>query len=138
MQRQLISDQRLWSRVPAAAGAILWPLEVILLGWDSGRWMGAVTVVVVAALTVLVPPRLKVSIYVIDLVERLLRLPLWLGWMLLIWHLGVREPVLPILGQPAAGAVAIAAAAWLLTRILGLACRVLAQRSLARGTASGA
>lgn len=138
MQKQLIGDQRLWRRVPGAAAAILWPLEVILLGWDHGWWVGAATVVAVAALSVLLPMRLPVSIYLVDLLESLLRLPLWLGWLLLVWPLSVREPVFTILGQPVAGAIAVAASAWLLTRILTLAARLLVRRTTVRGNAGGA
>jgi hypothetical protein len=138
MQRQLIADQRLWRRVPAAMAAILWPLEVLLLGWDAGRWIGAATVVVLAILTVVAPPRLAVSIYLVDLLERLLRLPFTLGWLLLVWHLSAREPIFPILGLPVLGAVVVAASAWLFTRIIAVAFRMLAQRIIAQGSTGGA
>lgn len=133
MQRQLIADQRLWRRLPAAVAAVFWPLEVILLGWSLGWWVGAATVVVLAALSVLVPPRLPINIYFIDLLDRLLGLPLWLGWLLLVWHLSAREPLFVILGQPVVGAIAVAVSGWIVTRILVLASRLLAQRAVVRG-----
>ncbi len=138
MQKQLIADQRLWGRVPAAASGIVWPLVVVLLGWNPGWWVGMVAVVVIAILTVLLPPRLTVSIYLIDLLERLLRLPLWLGWLLPVWYLSVQEPRFPILGIPVAGAVAVTAIVWLLTRALSLTSRLAARRVMARGSTSGA
>ena len=133
MQRQLIADQRLWRRLPAAAAAVFWPLEVILLGWSLGWWVGAATVVVLAALSVLVLPRLPINIYFIDLLDRLLALPLWLGWLLLVWHLAAREPLFVILGQPVVGAIAVAVSGWIVTRILVLASRLLAQRAVVSG-----
>lgn len=138
MQKQLIADQRLWGRVPAATAAILWPVEVILLGWGLGWWTGAATLVVVSVFSVAVPPRLPVNIYLVDLLERLLRLPLWLGWLLLVWHLSVREPLFIIFGQPLAGAAAAAVSAWIATHVLVFASRTLAQRTALRGTSGGA
>ncbi len=134
MQKQLIADQRLWSRLPVAVAAVFWPLEVILLAWSPGWWVGAATVVVLAALSVLAPPRLPMNIYFVDLLERLLRLPLWLGWLLLVWHLSVRQPLFLILGQPVAGAVAVAVSVWIATRVLVFASRLLAQRAVVRGS----
>ncbi len=128
MQRQLVADQTLWRRLPAKAAALFWPVEVVLLGWGAGWWAGLVTVLLLGAASTVLPPRLKVSIYLVDLLERLLRLPLEIGWLLLVWHLWQREPVLAPLGQPLAGAVIAAALFWALTRLLAFLSRFAARR----------
>lgn len=138
MQRQLISDQRLWRRIPGAASAILWPFEAILLGWDTARWTGPATVILVAFLCTALPPRVNVSLYLLDLVDSALVLPMWLGWLLLVWHLAAREQLFPILGVPAAGAVLVTAVAWVTARLLTLAVGFLARRVLPRNGSSGA
>ena len=132
MERLLVADQTLWRRAPTAAGAVLWPVEVLLLGWGTGWWTGLATVVALGVASVALPSRIKVSVYVVDLLERLFRIPLSLGWLLLVWHLGVREPLFPLLGQPLLGAVAATACLWLLTRLLTPLTRLATRRALAR------
>lgn len=129
MERQLVADQLFWRRVPAAAAAILWPLEILLLGWGTGWWAGICTVAILGLASTAVPPRLRVNIYLIDLLEHLVAIPLDLCWLATIWHLSVREPLFPVLGQPLVGAVAAAAGLWLLTRLLALATRLLARQT---------
>ncbi len=133
VERQLIADQTLWGRVPAAAGALLWPLEVVLLGWSVGWWLGAATVIAVSIASTAVPPRLSVSIYLVDLLERAIRLPMDLCWLLLLWHLWLREPLFPIMGQPILGAIAVTASLWVLTRLVAFSTRLAVRRALARG-----
>lgn len=133
MQRQLISDQRLWRRIPGAASAVLWPLEAVFLGWDTAWWAGPATVVVVVLLCTVLPSRLKVSLYLVDVVDGALVLPIWLGWLLLAWDLTVREPLFPIFGVPAAGAVGVTALAWLAARVLTMIVGLLARRILSWG-----
>ncbi len=106
----------------------------MLLGWDLGWWLGAVTVAALAAFSVFVPPRLPVNIYLVDLLDGLLRLPLWLGWLLLVWYLSAREPLFAIMGQPVVGAVIVAICGWIATRILVVASRLLVQRAVFRGS----
>lgn len=132
MERQLVADQALWRRVPTAATALLWPLEILLLGWGTGWWAGMLTVALLGVASATVPPRLKAGIYWIDLLERVVRLPLDLFWLLLIGHLWLREPLFPVLGQPLPGAVAITALLWVLTRLVVLAARLAGGR-LVRG-----
>lgn len=132
MERLLVADQTLWRRVPTATSAVLWPVEVLLFGWGIGWWTGLATVVALGVASVALPSRLKVSLYLVDLLERLFRLPLSLGWLLLVWHLGVREPLFPVLGQPLLGSVAVTACLWLLTRLLTLLTRLATRRALAR------
>ncbi len=138
MRRQLISDHRLWRRFPGAAIAILWPIETVLLGWETGRWLGPTTVVAVALASEMLPSRLPANIYLVDVLDRLLRLPLGLAWLVLAWHLSVREPVLPVLGFPFAGAAIFTALAWLLAHVLILGTRLLVSRTAARGGATDA
>lgn len=132
-EQQLVADQALWRRVPIAAGALLWPSEVALLGWDPGWWIGALTVVLAATTSATIPPRLKVSLYLIDLLEQAVRLPLDLCWLLLAWHLWLREPLFPLFGQPVAGALLMALSLRTLTRLLSWVVRFLAGRASARG-----
>lgn len=134
-ERQLIADQALWGQVPVAAGALLWPLEVALLGWGVGWWSGAATVIAVSIASTAVPPRLRVSIYLVDLLERAIRLPTGLCWLLLLWHLWLREPLFPLMGQPLLGAIAVTACLWVLTRLVAFSTRLAARRALARGRA---
>lgn len=128
MERQLLADQTLWRRLPVSVAAVAWPLEVALLGWSTGLWAGALTVVVAGAASVLVPPRLGGGIYVIDLLAWTLKLPLSLGWLVMLWHLSLREPVLPVLGQPLIGALALTALLWVSSRVLSFASRLGAGR----------
>ena len=138
MQRQLISDQHLWKRLPAAAAAILWPAEAILFGWEAARWTGLATVVIVAMLATAAPPRISINLYLVDLLDRLLRLPLWLGWLLLIWQLSTREPILPVLGAPVIGAVLVTALIWLVSTVAVLLTGFATRRATARGLTPGA
>lgn len=131
MQRELVSDQALWGRVPGSASAVLLPLEALLLGWGTGWWVALITVPVIGMGSVLLPPRLPVSIYAVDLLERLLRLPLRLCWLLLVADLWLREPLLPVFGQPLIGALAATAALFALTPPLALAGRLAAKRIVA-------
>lgn len=114
MLRQLVADQAFWRRVPAKLAAVLWPLEIVALGWSPGWWVGLATVIVLSAGSVLLPPRLRVSIYLVDLLEWLTRLPVDLVWLVMAWHLTVREPALPVFGLPVIGALLATA----LTRFL--------------------
>lgn len=130
MERQLVADQALWRRVPAATTAILWPLEIVLLGWPTGWWAGLATVVALGVASTVVPPHLRANLYLIDLLERLIALPLDLCWLLLAWHLWVREPLFPVFGQPLAGAVVVTASLVVLTRLVALITRLLAHQAL--------
>lgn len=132
MEKSLIADQALWRRVPASAAAVLWPLEVLLLGWSTGWWVGLLTVALLGSASAVVPPRLKIGIYWIDLLEMVVRLPLDLLWLLLVGHLWLREPLFPLLGQPLAGAIAITLLLWLLTRLVAVGIRLACSR-LTRG-----
>jgi hypothetical protein len=136
MQRQIVSDQRLWKRVPVAAAALLWPLLVMVLGWQTGSVAALAAVLVLGALSVVLPPRLSLNLYLVDLLEKLLRLPLWLGWLVLAWHLSVREPLLLLLGTSIPAALGVTLVAFLLARIAVLASRFLARRVL--GSTNGA
>jgi hypothetical protein len=135
MERQLLADQTLWARLPGLAAAIVWPLEVLLLGWGTGWWTGALTVVALGFASVLLPGRLGAGIYLVDLLDWSLKWPLKLGWLLMVWHLWLREPVLPVLGQPLVGALAITALLILVTRLLSFASRLAAGRVGARANA---
>lgn len=130
IERQLVADQALWRRVPVAAIAILGPLEILLLGWGIGWWTGLITAAALGAASMVAPPRLKVSIYLIDLLDQFVRLPLDLCWLLVVWHLWLREPIFPILDQPLLGAVALSTFLWILTRPLVLLARLAARRAL--------
>ncbi len=132
MEKQLVADQVLWRRVPVAAAPLLWPLAILLLGWGTGWWAGLSTVALLGAASTIVPPRLQVSIYLIDLLERVVRLPLDLLWLLLVWHLWLREPLFPILGQPGLGAIGATALLWALARLIALATRFAARHGLSR------
>ncbi len=132
MERQLVADQSLWRRVPAGLGHVLWPLGVALLGWGTGWWAGAAAVAALGVASTLLPPRLRVSVYLVDALDRLLRLPLQLGWLVLVWHLWLREPLFPILGQPLVGALLAAAALWLSTRLLAFLSRFGASLAMGR------
>ena len=138
MQRELISDQRLWKRLPVAAAAILWPIEAILLGWGTASWVGLATVVIAVTLSTSLPAKLSINLYLVDLLEQFLRLPLWLGWLVLVWHLSVREPIYPILGVPAAGAILVTAITWLVAQTVILAVRFATRRAMASGRSPGA
>ncbi|HEX2922553.1 MAG TPA: hypothetical protein VHS28_00815 [Chloroflexota bacterium] len=89
-----------------------------MLGWGTGWWVGLITLLLLSVASVVVPPRLKVSIYLVDLLDRFVRLPLGLLWLVLVWYLWLREPVFPLLGAPAIGAVVATAALFALTRLL--------------------
>lgn len=128
MERLLVSDQALWTRFPTAAGALLWPLQIVLLGWGTGWWTGAATVILLGVASVIGPPRLAVSVYLVDLLEGMLRLPLFLGWLLATWYLWLREPLFPLLGQPLVGAILITALLWATTRVLALLSRFATRR----------
>ncbi len=139
MRHQLVSDRRLWKRLPGSAAAVLWPLETILLGWDTARWAGPATVAVVVVLATLLPPRLSISVYVVDLLDQLLRLPLWLVWLLLVWHLSVREPIFQVIGSPPiAGAILATALAWLLARVITLIVGLAVRHFFPRGDTASA
>ncbi len=129
MERQLVADQALWRRVPTALAAILCPLEILLLGWSTGWPTAVLTVVFLSVASISVPQRLRASIYLIDLLEWLISLPLELFWLALVWHLWVREPLFPVLGQPLIGSIATVAALWAATRFLSLAVRFATQQS---------
>ncbi|MGI5836695.1 MAG: hypothetical protein ACOX87_09425 [Chloroflexota bacterium] len=129
VERQLIADQALWRRVPVAMAALLWPAEVIILGWHTGWWIGALTVVALGFVSAVIPSRLKVNVYLIDLLEQFVRLPLEIGWLLLFWHLWMREPLFPVLGQPLVGALAITVSLWALSRFLAFVTRLIAQQA---------
>jgi hypothetical protein len=135
MEKLLLADQALWAHLPGSAAAVLWPLEVVLLGWGTGWWTGMLTVVAVGAASVLLPPRLGAGIYAVDLLEWSLKRPLKLAWLLMVWHLWLREPVLPVLGQPLIGAIAITALLLLAARVLSFASRLVAGRVGARANA---
>jgi hypothetical protein len=124
MESQLVADEAFWRRVPVAAGNVLWPLEILSFGWTTGWWAGILTVALVGLVSATLPPRLRVSIYLVDLLERLIALPLDLCWLAAIWHLWAQEPLFPILGQPAVGAAAMVIGLWLLTRLLALVTRL--------------
>lgn len=136
MQRQIVSDQRLWKRVPRASAALLWPLLVTTLGWQTGSIAALVAVLTLGALSVVLPPRLSVNIYLVDILEKLLRLPLWLGWLVLAWHLSTREPLFLLLGTPIPAALGATLLAFLLALIAALAGRFLAGRT--QGSTNGA
>lgn len=138
MKRQLISDQHLWKRLPGALAAILWPLEAILLGWDTARWGGLVTVAIAVVLSSIAPRRLTINLYLLDLADRLLRLPLWLGWLLLVWQLATREPLYPILGVPVAGAILVTLLTWLVARVAILALGFGVRRTVTGSETTGA
>jgi hypothetical protein len=135
MERPLLADQALWARLPGFAAAVLWPLEVVLLGWGTGWWTGMLTVVALGAASVLLPRRLGTGMYAVDFLDWVLKRPLQLGWLLMVWHLWLREPVLPVLGQPLVGALAITALLFLVTKLLSLASRLAAGRLGARANA---
>jgi hypothetical protein len=135
MERQLLADQALWARLPGFGAAVLWPLQVVLMGWSTGWWIGAGTVVILGIASVLLPRRLGAGIYAADLLDWSLKRPLKLGWLLMVWHLWLREPVLPVLGQPLVGAVAITALLMLATGLLTFASRLAAGRIDARANA---
>jgi hypothetical protein len=136
MQRQLAADQRLWSRVPGAVASLAWPLLVVALGWQFGSLVALATVALVGALSVALPPRLSINVYLVDLVDRLLGLPLWLGWLVLAWHLSAREPVFQFLGTPIPGALVATVLSLVAARLVAMASRTAAKRTLgARGGA---
>ena len=128
VEKQLVADQALWQRVAFATAALLWPLEVALLGWHLGWWLGAITVVLSCFASVIVPSRLKLNIYWVDLLDRAARLPVDLFWLLLVWHLWMREPIFIVLGQPLFGAILISTLLWLAARLLTIVTRHLVQR----------
>lgn len=124
MERGLASDQALWRKVPASATALLWPLLAIFLGWNPGWWVGLLAMLTLAAASVVLPSRTRLNIYLVDGMERLLRLPVRLAWLLMVWHLGFREPLFPILGQPILGAIAVTLALFLGTMLLTILVRL--------------
>ena len=128
MERQLLADQALWARLPGFVAAILWPVEVALLGWGTGWWTGALTVIALGIASVLLSRRLGAGIYVVDFLDWVLKWPLKLGWLLMVGHLWLREPVLPVLGQPIVGAIAITALLILATSLLSFVSRLAAGR----------
>lgn len=132
MERELVSDQKFWRRVPAAATAILWPLEVVLLGWGTGSWLGLATLLLLSVASVVVPPRLKISIYLVDLLDHLVTLPLSLFWLLMVWYLWLREPAFAPLGAPAIGAIGATAALFAVTKLLSPLTRLAAGRLVIR------
>lgn len=129
VEKQLIADQALWRRVPVAMAALLWPAEVIILGWHTGWWIGALTVVAVGLLSAVIPPRLKINVYLIDLLEQLVKLPLEIAWLLLTWHLWMREPLFPFIGQPLAGALVVTASLLAMARLLAFTTRLMVQQA---------
>ena len=132
VERQLIADDSLWRRVPAAVSALLWPLEVAILGWATGWWAGILTVIGLAVASTLLPPRLHVSIYLIDLIDRLLQLPLNLCWLGLVCHLWLREPLFTPFGQPLLGALAVTLCLSILARLLAFLSRYASKRMFTR------
>jgi hypothetical protein len=136
MQRQLAADQRLWSRVPWAVASLAWPLLVVTLGWQSGSLVALAAIALVGALSVALPQRISINVYLVDLVDRLLGLPLWLGWLILAWHLSAREPVFQLLGTPIPGAIAATVLALLAARLVAMISRYMAKRTL--GVSGGA
>lgn len=126
MERGLASDQALWRKVPASITALLWPLLAIFLGWNTGWWVGLLAMLTLAAASVVLPPRMRLNVYLVDGLERLLRLPFRLAWLLMVWHLGFREPLFPILGQPMLGAIAVTLALFLSTTLLTILVRLAA------------
>lgn len=126
MERGLASDQALWQKVPASITALLWPLLAIFLGWNTGWWVGLLAMLTLAAASVVLPPRMRLNVYLVDGLERLLRLPFRLAWLLMVWHLGFREPLFPILGQPMLGAIAVTLALFLITTLLTILVRLAA------------
>lgn len=129
IERQLVADAALWRRVPTAFSALLWPMEILVLGWSPGSWIGLLTVLLLGIASVVIPPRLRISIYLVDLLDRFVSLPLGVGWLAVIWHLSVREPIFPLLGIPLPGAAAVTGCLWLLTRGLVLVSRFLAHKA---------
>lgn len=129
VEKQLIADQVLWRRVPGAIAALLWPVEIALLGWHTGWWVGAITVALLGVVSAAIPPRLRISIYLIDVLEHVVKLPLEIGWLLVSWHLWMREPVFPIFGQPLAGALLVTASLWAMSRILAFTTRFMARQA---------
>jgi hypothetical protein len=107
----------------------------VLLGWGTGWWTGMLTVVALGAASVLLPRRLGTGMYAVDFLDWVLKRPLQLGWLLMVWHLWLREPVLPVLGQPLVGALAITALLFLVTKLLSFASRLAAGRLGARANA---
>ena len=128
LERQLVADRGLWRRLPAGLACILWPVEILLLGWHSGWWAGIGTIILLTLLSITIPPRITVNIYLVDLLAGFLGLPLNAGWLLLVWHLGVRETVFPVLGQPLVGAVAVTVVLALATRPLAFLTRLALSR----------
>lgn len=126
MERGLASDQALWQKVPASITALLWPLLAIFLGWNTGWWVGLMGMLTLSAASVILPSRMRLNVYLVDGLERLLRLPFRLAWLLMVWHLGFREPLFPILGQPMLGAIAVTLALFLSTTLLTILVRLAA------------
>lgn len=126
MERGLASDQALWQKVPASITALLWPLLAIFLGWNTGWWVGLMAMLTLAAASVVLPPRMRLNVYLVDGLDSLLRLPFRLAWLLMVWHLGFRESLFPILGQPMLGAIAVTLALFLITTLLTILVRLAA------------
>ena len=126
MERGLASDQALWQKVPASITALLWPLLAIFLGWNTGWWVGLMAMLTLAAASVVLPPRMRLNVYLVDGLDSLLRLPFRLVWLLMVWHLGFREPLFPILGQPVLGAIAVTLTLFLITTLLTILVRLAA------------
>jgi len=135
VQRELTADQALWVRLSTALSTVLWPVEIALLGWGIGWWTGLLTVIALGIGSILLPSRLRINLYLTDLLDRLARLPLVVVWLLLIWHLTEREPIFTILGQPLVGALLVTVALALLTRPVALVSRF-ATRQIAGRLAS--
>lgn len=126
MERGLASDQALWQKVPASITALLWPLLAIFLGWNTGWWVGLMGMLTLSAASVILPSRMRLNVYLVDGLDSLLRLPFRLAWLLMVWHLGFREPLFPILGQPMLGAIAVTLALFLITTLLTILVRLAA------------
>lgn len=130
VEKQLINDQALWRRVPTAIASLLWPVEIALLGWHTGWWVGALTVALLGVASAAIPPHLRVSVYLIDLLAQVVKLPLEIGWLLLSWHLWMREPIFTLFGQPLAAALLLTVSLWAISRIIAFTTRLLVQQAL--------
>ena len=131
LQTQLTSDQ-VWSRVPAAASALLWPAAILFMGWEPGAWIGALSPVLLGVLSVVVAGKIRMPLMLADVLERLVRPPVWLLWLLVAWHLSVREPLFALLGQPALGGVLLALGLWIASLLLAFLSRSLARLAISR------
>ncbi len=132
-ERQLTADKLLWSRFPVAVGSILWPLTIATMGWNPGWWIGMAMVALIAMLAVVLPPRTRVNLYLIDLLEWVIGGPLEICWLLLLWHLATRESIFPLLGQPLLGSFLVTILLLMSNRIMVSVTRFLTCRLFVGG-----